>query len=68
MIGRTSGASKFNKIDKFSKVLGLRGMKKVVRKRDDFVVDALFYFEPVQRFNMFSFGGSSYSASKGVLQ
>ena len=24
-------------------------MMKVVSKRDDFVVDALFYFEPVQR-------------------
>ena len=36
-------------------------MKKVASKRDDFVVDALFYFEPVQRFEyrgfMFSFGG-----------
>ena len=34
-------------------------MEKVVGKRDDFVVDALFYFEPVQRFEyrgyMFSF-------------
>ena len=33
---------------------------KVVGERDDFVVDALFYFEPVQRFeyrgDMFSFG------------
>ena len=28
----------------FSEVLKLRGMKKVVSKRDDFVVDALFYF------------------------
>ena len=25
-------------------------MENVVRKRDDFVVDSLFYFEPVQRF------------------
>ena len=49
MIGRTSGASRFY-IDKFSKVLGLRGMEKVVGKRDDFVMDTLFYFEPVQRF------------------
>ena len=59
MIGRTSGAIRFN-IDKFSEVLGLRGMKKVVGKRDDFVMDALFYFEPVQRFgyrgNIFTFG------------
>ena len=31
MIGRTSGASRFN-IDKFSEVLGLRCMKKVVGK------------------------------------
>ena len=49
MIGRTSGTSKFN-IDKFTELLGLRGMEKVVDKRDDFVMDALFYFEPVQRF------------------
>ena len=49
MIGRTSGASRFN-IYKFSEVLGLRGMEKVVSKRDDFVVDALFYFEPLERF------------------
>ena len=25
-------------------------MEKVVSKRDDFAADALFYFEPVQRF------------------
>ena len=35
-------------------------MEKVISKRDDFVVDALFYFDPVQRFEyrgyMFSFG------------
>ena len=49
MIERTSAASRFN-IGKFSEVLGLRGMEKVVGKRDDFVVDALFYFEQVQRF------------------
>ena len=71
MIGRTSGASRFN-IGKFSEVLGLRGMERIVSKRDDYVVDALFYFKPVQRFeyrgDMFSFGGSSYCASKGVLQ
>ena len=47
MIGSTSGASRFN-IDRFSEVLELRGMRKVVGKRDDFVMDALFYFEPVQ--------------------
>ena len=46
MIERTSGASRFN-IDKFSELLRLRGMEKVVGKRDEFVVDALFYFEPV---------------------
>ena len=34
----------------FCEVLGLRGMEKVVSKRDDFKVDALFYFESVQRF------------------
>ena len=47
-------------------------MERIVSKRDDFVADALFYFEPVQRFeyrgDMFSFGGSRYRASKGVLQ
>ena len=71
MIGRTSGASRFN-IYKFYEVLGLRDMEKVVGKRDDFAMDALFYFEPVQRFehrgDMFSFVDSSYCASKGVLQ
>ena len=46
MIGRTSGASRFN-IDKFYEILRLRGMEKVVGKRSDFVVDALFYFEPM---------------------
>ena len=49
MIGRTSGDSRFN-IDKFSEVLELRCMKKVEGKRNDFVMDALFDFEPVQRF------------------
>ena len=71
MIGRTSGASRFD-IDKFSEILGLKFTEKVVGKRDDFVMDALFYFEPVQKFeyrgDMFSFGGSSYCAGKGVLQ
>ena len=47
-------------------------MERIASKRDDFVVVALFYFEPVQifeyRVDMFSFGGSSYCASKGVLQ
>ena len=47
-------------------------MERIVSKRYDFVVDALFYFKPVQRFeyqgDMFSVGGSSYCASKGVLQ
>ena len=70
MIGRTSGASRFN-IDKFSEVLGLRGMEKVLGNRDDFVMDAFFHFEPMQRFgyrgDLFSFGGSSYYMSKGVL-
>ena len=71
MIERMSGVSRFN-IDTFSEVLGLRGMEKVVVKRDDFVMDALFHFEPVQRFeyrgDMFSFGSSSYCVSKEVLQ
>ena len=71
MIGRTSGASTFT-VYKLSEVLGLQSMKKVISKRDNFVVDALFYFEPLQRFeyrgDMFSFEGSSYCASKGVLQ
>ena len=49
MIRRTSGASRFN-IYKFSEVLVLRCMEKVINKRDDFVVDALFYFALVQRF------------------
>ena len=35
MIGRTSGASRFN-IDKFSVVLGLWGMERIVSKGDDF--------------------------------
>ena len=50
-------------------------MEIIVSKGDDFVVDALFYFEPVQRFeyrgDMFSLGvgeGSSYCAINGVLQ
>ena len=49
MIGRTSGACRFN-IGKFSEVLELRGMDKVISKRYDFIVDALFCFEPVPRF------------------
>ena len=59
-------------IYKLSEVLGLRSMEKVISKRDDFVVNALFYFEPVQRFeygdDMFSFRDSSYCASTGVFQ
>ena len=47
-------------------------MEIIVSKGDDFVVDRLFYFKPVQRFefqgDMFSFGGSSYCTSNGVLQ
>ena len=47
-------------------------MERIVSKGDDFVVDAIFYFKPVQRFevrgDMFRFGGSSYCTSKGVLQ
>ena len=41
MIGRTSGASRFN-IDKFSEVLGLWSMEKIVSKGDDFVVDQIY--------------------------
>ena len=41
-------------------------------KRDDFVVDTLFYFEPVRRFeyrgDMFSFRGSNCCVSEGVVQ
>ena len=48
MIGRTSRASRFILIS-FLMYLGLRGMEKVVSKRDDFVVDVPFYFEPVMR-------------------
>ena len=58
-------------IDKFSEVLGLWGMKRIGSKRDDFVVDALFYFKPVQRFEfrvIYNIWGSSYCACKGVLQ
>ena len=40
MVGRTSGASRFN-IDKFFEVLELISMDKVVSNRDDFIVDAL---------------------------
>ena len=71
MIGRTNEACRFN-IYNFSEVLGLRSMEKVLSKRDDVVVDVLFNFEPVQRFeyrgDMFRSGGSSYCASKRVLQ
>ena len=59
MIRRTSRASRFN-VYKFSEVLLLRSVEKVVCKGDDFIVDTLFYFEPVQRFEYrgarFSFG------------
>ena len=47
-------------------------MENVVSKRDQFLMDALLHFEPVQRFkyrsDMFSFEDSSYCASKGVLR
>ena len=49
MIRRMSGASRFN-IFKFSEVLGLITMEKIMRKRGDFIVDVLCYFEPVQKF------------------
>ena len=60
MIRRTSEAGKFN-IYMFSEVLGLRSMEKIISKRVDFMVDALFHFEPLQRFeywdDMFSIRG-----------
>ena len=47
-------------------------MEKVVGKRDDFLVNELFYFEPVQSFeyrgDLFSLMCNLYCASKGVLQ
>ena len=47
-------------------------MEKVVSKGDDFVVDALFYFEPVQRFeyrgDMLSFGIPVTARARGILQ
>ena len=47
---------------------GLRGMKKVVGERDDFVMDALFYFEPGHRFEYFQLWGSNYGTSKGFFE
>ena len=48
------------KIYKFSEVLWLRNMERVISMRIYFIVDALFYFKPVQRFeyrgDMFCFG------------
>ena len=65
MVGRTSEASRFN-VYKFSEVLWFAKYGK------NFKVDALFHFEPVQIFeyrcDMYSFLGSGYCASKGVLQ
>ena len=56
----------------FFEVLGLRGMEKVVGKRDDFVMGALFYFEQCRDSSTgvicSVFGGSSYCASKGILK
>ena len=37
-------------INKFSEVLGLWGMERIVSNGDDFVVDALFCLKAVQRF------------------
>ena len=58
---RRRAASRFN-IYKFSEVLELQSMEKVICQRNDFEVDALF-FEPVQRFeyrgDMFIFWGSN---------
>ena len=53
MIRRTSGVGRFN-INKFSEVLGLISMEKIISKRDDFILNVLFYFEPVQRFEYMS--------------
>ena len=51
----------------FSEVLGFINMDNVISKRDDFIVDALIYFKPVQRSeyrdDMFSFRGASYCTS-----
>ena len=56
-----SGSSRFN-ICKFSELLGLISVE-VISKGDDFIMDALFYFEPVQQLeymgDMFSFRGCS---------
>ena len=49
MIRRTSVASRFN-IYKFSEAVGLISMEDI-SKRDYFVTDTLFYFEPVHRFH-----------------
>ena len=47
-------------------------MEKVIIKRNDFMVDALFYFEPVKRFedmgDMFNFGTFNYCARNRVFQ
>ena len=72
MIRRTSEVSRFITY-KFSDVLRLISIvEKVVSKGDDFIIDVLFYFEPVWRFvyrgDMFSFRGSSFCASKVVVQ
>ena len=37
-------------ICKCSEVLALISMEKIVNNRDDFILDALFYFELVKRF------------------
>ena len=56
MIGKTSGASRFNNYE-FSE---MRSMEKEINKRDGFVVDVFFYFALAQQFecrgDMFSFG------------
>ena len=71
MIRRISGAMRFD-IYRFSELLRFRSMEKTISERDDFIVDVLFYFEPVQRFeyrsDVFSFRSCSYCASKGILQ
>ena len=43
MIRRLSGASRFN-IYKFSEVLGLISMEKIISKRDDFIIECALLF------------------------
>ena len=71
MIRRKSGANRFN-IYNFSVLMRLNSVLNIISKRDDSIVDALSYFEAVQRFedrgDILSFSGNSHCASKGGLQ